>query len=197
MARQVPCPAVITAACRRYGRMWRSSWAWRRSCGTGTRSGCSEGIASAFLCFIPAPILLSNWFHKKCGLAVGISAAFSGLVGMIGSAALGFIIPSFGWRAGYVFSVCLAIILILPFSLFVFRYRPEDMGLLPYGSGEEKEEAAEEVKSEENGKKAGLSALLWQPVFSRRPRRPCRIDGQRLFKHIPYALRAWSCRALR
>ena len=159
-----PVRAVITAAdavmggCALLMGMAQELWHWYAV-------GLIQGIASAFLCFIPAPILLSNWFHKKCGLAVGISAAFSGLVGMIGSAALGFIIPSFGWRAGYVFSGVLAIILILPFSLFVFRYRPEDMGLLPYGSGEEKEEAAEEEKSEENGKKAGLSALLRQPVF--------------------------------
>ena len=48
-------------------------------------AGAIQGFAGAFLMFYPAPYILGNWFHKKCGLAVGLSAAFSGLAGVLGN----------------------------------------------------------------------------------------------------------------
>lgn len=40
-----------------------------------------RALPGAFLMFYPAPYILGNWFHKKRGLAVGLAAAFSGIVG--------------------------------------------------------------------------------------------------------------------
>ena len=82
----------------------------------------------------PGAIILGNWFKKKTGMAVGISAAFSGLVGMIGSSFLGMAIPAFGWRVSYVAVGIVSTALVLPISLFILRYKPEEMGLLPYGA---------------------------------------------------------------
>ena len=93
---------------------------------------CRHWIAS--IVTIKSPILLNNWFHKKAGMAVGISAAFSGLMGMMGSSALGFMIPALGWRASYGIIGAASIVLILPVSLFVLRNRPSDKGMLPYAS---------------------------------------------------------------
>lgn len=67
-------------------------------------------------------------------MAVGISAAFSGLMGMMGSSALGFMIPALGWRSSYGIIGAASIVLILPVSLFVLRNRPSDKGMLPYGA---------------------------------------------------------------
>lgn len=92
--------AVISAAAVVFGvsnmamGTFTELWQWYAA-------GMIQGIASSFLCMIAAPILLNNWFHKKAGIAVGISAAFSGLMGMMGSSALGFMIPALGWRASY------------------------------------------------------------------------------------------------
>ena len=66
-------------------------------------------------------------------MAVGISAAFSGLVGMIGSSFLGMAIPAFGWRVSYVAVGIVSTALVLPISLFILRYKPEEMGLLRTG----------------------------------------------------------------
>ena len=76
--------AVISAAAVVFGvsnmamGTFTELWQWYAA-------GMIQGIASSFLCMIAAPILLNNWFHKKAGMAVGISAAFSGLMGMMGT----------------------------------------------------------------------------------------------------------------
>ena len=87
--------AVIYGGCAALMGTFHELWQWHLT-------GIIQGIASSFVCMIPAPIILGNWFKKKTGTAVGISAAFSGLVGMIGSSFLGMAIPAFGWRVSYV-----------------------------------------------------------------------------------------------
>lgn len=124
--------------------------------------GIIQGIASSFISMIPAPILIGNWFHKQTGTAVGISAAFSGLVGMIGSSGLGILIPTVGWRMSYVVIGVVVMVLILPFSLFVLRYKPEDKGMLPYGA---EERAVAEKKNTGAAAKEKLSDFIRQPVF--------------------------------
>ncbi len=96
-------------------------------------TGIIQGAASAFLCMFPAPLLLGNWFYKKTGMAVGISAAFSGLVGMFGSSSLGFLIPTLGWRAAYQIVGIVSMGLIFPTAVLILRYRPEEKGLRAYG----------------------------------------------------------------
>lgn len=124
--------------------------------------GIIQGAAAAFVGMVPAPILLANWFHKKTGTAVGIAAAFSGFVGMLGSSALGVTIPAFGWRASYMLMGVVVMVLILPFSVFVLHYRPEDIGMLPYGADETYVRATESAKAAEKEK---LTDFLKQPLF--------------------------------
>jgi len=112
---------------------------------------------------IPAPILIGNWFYKQTGMAVSISAAFSGLLGMIGSSSLGFLIPAVGWQTSYVIIGIVVMVLILPFSLFILRYKPEDKGMLPYGA-EHVPAAAQTAKSGSETKEK-LSDFIRQPIF--------------------------------
>lgn len=148
--------AVVYGGCTALMGTYHELWQWHVT-------GVIQGIASAFVCMIPAPIILGNWFKKKTGTAVGISAAFSGLIGMIGSSCLGMAIPAFGWRASYIVVGIASTVLVLPVSLFVLRYKPEQMGLLPYGA-EETEKAAEAVKA--SGESSiTLKELLRQPEF--------------------------------
>lgn len=125
--------------------------------------GILQGCAASFIGVIPAPILLGNWFYKNTGTAVGISAAFSGLVGMIGSSALGVLIPAYGWRASYMIIGVVVMVLILPFSLFVLRYKPEDKGMLPYGADETYAKAAGAKAAAAKKEKFGDFAK--QPIF--------------------------------
>lgn len=123
--------------------------------------GIIQGCAAAFIGVIPAPILLGNWFYKNTGTAVGISAAFSGLVGMIGSSALGVLIPAYGWRTSYMIIGVAVMVLILPFSLFILRYKPEDKGMLPYGADEHYVAKADTKAA----KKEKFSDFAKQPIF--------------------------------
>ena len=125
--------------------------------------GVLQGCASAFIGMLPAPILLGNWFYKSTGTAVGISAACAGLVGMLGSSALGTLIPMFGWRTCYMLIGSVMIALVLPFSIFVLRYKPEDLGMLPYGA----DESYVPVKKPDGSmkRKESIGYFIRQPLF--------------------------------
>ena len=100
-------------------------------------AGAIQGFASAFLMFYPAPYILGNWFHKKSGLAVGISAAVAGLAGVLGNPLGNAIIRAFGWRAGFFSFGLISLLMMLPVSVFFLRRSPEDVGCRPYGAGDD------------------------------------------------------------
>ena len=97
-------------------------------------AGAFQGFSGAFLMFFPAPFILGNWFRKKTGLAVGISAAFSGITGVIGNPLGNMVIRHFGWRTGYIVFGLVALVMMLPVSVFLLRARPERTGHRPYGA---------------------------------------------------------------
>lgn len=97
-------------------------------------AGAIQGFASAFLMFFPAPYILGNWFHKKRGLAVGLSAAFAGLAGVLGNPLGNAIIRTFGWRTGFFSFGLISLVMMFPVSVFLLRHSPEDVGCRPYGA---------------------------------------------------------------
>lgn len=96
-------------------------------------SGVVFGLAGSFLFVVPAPILIGNWFYCRAGLATGVAMAFSGIGAAAFSPLFTLLIGQIGWRATYVVAAAIAAVLILPWTLFVFRFSPEKMGLKPYG----------------------------------------------------------------
>lgn len=96
-------------------------------------SGIVYGTFGTCLMQLPQAAILGNWFEKKTGLAMGISTA----VGSIGSAAFALVFANIiqiaGWRAAYFVQGAIVAVASLPFTLFVFRLRPSDIGALPYG----------------------------------------------------------------
>jgi MFS family permease len=78
-------------------------------------------------------MIVSKWFVKHRGLALGLTVAGTSL----GNAALPqlntFLIGEFGWRAAFVYTSGIPLLLI-PVVLFVMRERPADMGLQPPGA---------------------------------------------------------------
>ena len=90
---------------------------------------------------IPNQVILSQWFHRKRGTAMGI--AYLGL-GMGGAVSQKFIalplIQRFGWHAALQITGFLTLVLI-PFLLFVVRDRPSEKGLHPDGDAVEPPEA--------------------------------------------------------
>ncbi len=114
------------------------------------------GLGTGSLVLLAAPILIGNWFKEKVGLAMGISMSFSGIGGAIFNPIGSLIIENYGWRSAYFTLGLLALIIMLPFTLFVFRFRPSDMGLRPYAAPKEatdltRETAAEDLSDELTG----------------------------------------------
>jgi MFS family permease len=116
-------------------------------------SGFVYGMAGSFIFVIPVPILISNWFFKRRALLLGIAMSFSGIGGAALAVLFTFFINTFGWREAYVLSALVMAVLVLPFTIFVFRFKPEDKGLKPYGWSEE-----EEIRQAEKRKTQGLGS---------------------------------------
>ncbi len=91
--------------------------------------GISFGMSTA----VVQMALLSKWFIRKRGRAVGIA-----LTGMsFGSLALtplvSFVAENFGWRATYLLAGAILLAVCVPLSWLVVKDDPKQMGLLPDG----------------------------------------------------------------
>ena len=90
----------------------------------------SLGIGAVFV--VPTAIV-SRWFDRKRGLALGISGASSGL-GMVMMAPLAtFLIVNIDWRTAYIVIGLIALAVILPLSSLL-KGEPSDVGELLDGS---------------------------------------------------------------
>lgn len=94
---------------------------------------------------IPVSILLTAWFEKKRGFALGIATMFSGIATIIGPKLLTGIIERSGVEAAFI-ALSLTVALLTTFSFLLIRNKPKDKGLLPYGYvGSERDIAVEEL----------------------------------------------------
>lgn len=86
--------------------------------------------------FCAWPILapaVTNWFLEKRGLALGISGIGGGLSFVYG-VFVEFVISRLGWRPAYAVLAGVLVIILVPIYLFLFVYRPENMGQRAYGA---------------------------------------------------------------
>lgn len=125
-------------------------------------SGALYGIGGAFIFVVAATVLIENWFDKKRGLVLGITQCCSGIGGAIFPIVGTLMINAMGWRATYLVLAIVAAVLVLPWTMFVFKFRPEDIGLKAYGYVEE--EGAESEDIEYPGvpaRKALITVAFW------------------------------------
>ncbi len=90
------------------------------------------GIAMAATGLIPASAVVSSWFTKRRGTALGIMGVGFGAGGVLSPLIGGYLIPTFGWRISYLALAPLMWVL-FPLALLVIKTKPADMGLYPYG----------------------------------------------------------------
>ena len=110
-------------------------------------AGSVLGFASSFVFTLPTVLVISNWFKKKTGQAMGIAMACAGIGGAIMNPRGNYFILQFVWRMTYFLMGAIALVLVLPFTLLLVRAKPADMGTLAYGeeAGESQESAAQQV----------------------------------------------------
>ena len=102
---------------------------------------------------LPVSMMITNCFVKKRGLAMSIAMAGIGVGGTIFSPVITWLLGAYGWRSTYRIMALIILVLALPAAMFILRKRPEDMGLLPYGS---EDAAIQDAASKRIPKKADI-----------------------------------------
>ncbi|MCI1984355.1 MAG: MFS transporter [Bifidobacteriaceae bacterium] len=93
------------------------------------------GISMVVPVMVAPAVLLSGWFTKRLGMVMGIALGLSGIGGAVMNPIMASIIKGFGWRTGYFVTGVLLMVLILPFTLFVAKWRPDvAKGEVAYGA---------------------------------------------------------------
>lgn len=64
---------------------------------------------------------ISNWFHQKRGLALGVALIGTGISGALAKLFAAYMVAEFGWRAAYVAVGALPMLISLPVGLLLFR----------------------------------------------------------------------------
>lgn len=90
------------------------------------------GMGGTAMGHVPATSIVSDWFKKRRGIAIGMMSAGIGTGGFVLAPLIGsYLIPNFGWRGSY-FALALFIwVLLIPLVLLVVKTRPADKGLCP------------------------------------------------------------------
>lgn len=92
-----------------------------------------QGVGLIAATTIPISVMITNWFIKHRGLALGIATAGSGLGSLIFIYPVAYVlIPSIGWRSTYLIIAVIQAVLI-PLAIVILRSHPEQKGLKPLG----------------------------------------------------------------
>ena len=92
--------------------------------------------------FLSVGPTVANWFFRRRGRALGIFSMGFALAGIIapllyvlidGASWGGFQFGGVGWRNSFLI-VGIIFLLLMPIAVFIFRHRPEDIGLYPDGA---------------------------------------------------------------
>lgn len=87
------------------------------------------GIGMAGISQVSTSTLVSNWFKKRPGTAIGIMATGMGAGILVIASLYGtYIIPNWGWRKSYL-SLAILTWVLIPLALLVIRKNPADMEL--------------------------------------------------------------------
>jgi MFS family permease len=104
-------------------------------------AGAFIGAALPLWASIIGPTLITNWFTAEIrGRMLGIAAAFTGVGTFIWAPLFTLLVNTAGIQTAYLINAALMALLLLPWSLFVFKSKPSDKGLEPFGPKSAKSE---------------------------------------------------------
>jgi MFS family permease len=84
------------------------------------------GVGLGASAWLPASVIIANWFGERRGTALGLATAGMESGGMVMALTVGHIISRHGWRMAYIVLSIPVLVLVLPFLAFVVRGRPDD-----------------------------------------------------------------------
>jgi MFS family permease len=110
-------------------------------------------------------VLATNWFTLKRGLAVAIALSGSGFGGVILSPVTSAVIVNYGWRSAFLLLALICLVAALPICAAMFRNRPSDLGMEPYGAGQEQAASKDRARDEPVTVSVGWKVLRRSPGF--------------------------------
>jgi MFS family permease len=83
------------------------------------------GVGLGASAWLPASVVIANWFGERRGTALGLATAGMESGGMVMAFVVGHIIAQHGWRAAYLALSIPVLLLVIPFLAFMVRGRPD------------------------------------------------------------------------
>ncbi|NLL51242.1 MAG: MFS transporter [Peptococcaceae bacterium] len=122
-------------------------------------AGCSNVTASA---------ILSRWFYKKKGTALGLAVAGMAVGQLIIVPATLFMMNHLSWRTTMAVFSLVILVVILPLMIFCVRSKPEEFGRQPYGYIDKEfaeSSQAEKITTREKVEKSSIFAVMKVRAF--------------------------------
>ncbi|WP_146007845.1 MFS transporter [Raoultibacter massiliensis] len=129
-------------------------------------AGVVLGVAGALVFVVASTVLIENWFVEKRGTALGIAMCGSGIGGVIFPMLGTWLIEVVGWRMAYPTIAVIICIIVLPWTMFVFRLNPSELGLKPYGAERAAELEAEASHAKGMPAKKAIVTLAFVCIFA-------------------------------
>ena len=99
--------------------------------------GTLLGVGASLIGQLPNSTLVSNWFIKRRGTALGVATMGVSMSGVVMAPVTTWLIMTYGWRATFVIFGCLTAAVVMPLVGLIVVNRPEEMGLHPDGASDE------------------------------------------------------------
>lgn len=117
------------------------------------------GISLGFVGVLPSVVLVTNWFVRRRGAALGILLTGTSIGGVVIPPLATPLIDRFGWRTAMMMLSLLIWLILAPAIAFLVRSRPSDMNLMP--------DAGEHPTTASESRTEGLtfSQALRTPLF--------------------------------
>jgi MFS family permease len=116
---------------------------------------------------IPANAVVSRWFVRRLGLALGLTAFGLGMAGVVMPPIIAKVMPILGWRTIWQIGAAVIAFVILPLVLLVVRERPTERDGLHY-LAQDGGTAAGYAGHGHGGSDAPGDALRWRDILASR-----------------------------
>ncbi|MDQ3041245.1 MAG: MFS transporter [Acidobacteriota bacterium] len=122
--------------------------------------GTSLGFVGVLVC----TVLVSNWFTKRRGTALGIVLTGTSFGGVLIPLVATPLIQNYGWRWAMILISLIIWIILLPAAIFLVKNRPSDIGLLPDGEAIRTDEQSA-IRNPQSADGMTLGEALRTPIF--------------------------------
>lgn len=113
------------------------------------------GVSLGLVGVVPSTVLVSNWFRRLRGTAIGIVLTGTSFGGVLIPLVAAPLISSYGWRTAMIFVSLVIWVILLPAVIFLVKNRPGDIGLFPDGDVSDADFRMRNVASETAERRPG------------------------------------------